>query len=137
MKPGCRQSSQRGGWQHTLTTGEPGFEPGFTVLETARVTTSSLPLGASMLSSSLQKSVRTVREHVLVCAQEIGRAELCVTDRQAQVSRPVGVRSGEMPGSLVVRPPCVAERRGSKRGGATGRSAASSEVCGVVNVHRL
>src|SRR6266487_5055821 len=34
-------------------------------------------------------------------------------------------------------PPCVAERRGSERGGATGRSATSSEVCSVVNVpHR-
>ena len=46
------------------------------------------------------------------------------------------VRSGEMPGSLVRKPPCVAERRGVKRGGMTGRSAALSEACGVVNVHR-
>src|ERR1700733_12843898 len=42
-----------------------------------------------------------------------------------------------MPGSSVVKSPCVVERRGAKRGGATGRSAALSEVCGVVNVHRL
>jgi len=48
----------------------------------------------------------------------------------------VRVRSGEMPGSLVRKPPCVAERRGAKRGGMTGRSAALSEACGVVNVHR-
>ena len=47
------------------------------------------------------------------------------------------VRSGETPGSRVVKPPCVAERWGAKRGGATGRSAASSEGCGVVIVHRL
>jgi hypothetical protein len=59
-----------------------------------------------------------------------------VSVRQAQGSLPVRVRSGEMPGSLVAKLPCVAERRGAKRGGATGRSAASSEACGVVNVHR-
>jgi hypothetical protein len=57
-------------------------------------------------------------------------------DREAQGSQPVRVRSGETPGSPVVRPPCVAERRGAKRGGSTGRSAASSEACGVVIVHR-
>lgn len=57
-------------------------------------------------------------------------------DREAQGSLPVRVRSGEMPGSLVVRPPCVVERRGAKRGGSTGRSAALSEACGAVSVHR-
>jgi hypothetical protein len=60
-----------------------------------------------------------------------------VFDREAQGSLPVGVRPGEMPGSPVVRPPCVVERRGAKRGGSTGRSVASSEACGVVNVRRL
>ena len=35
-------------------------------------------------------------------------------------------------------PPCVAERRGAKRGGSTGRSAAKAKPVGVVNVpHRV
>jgi hypothetical protein len=40
-----------------------------------------------------------------------------VTERQAQDSLPVQVRSGETPGSPVVKPPCVVERPGAKRGG--------------------
>src|ERR1700691_6008957 len=81
-------------------------------------------------------------EHMFVCAQDRTGAQSIGKDgwvsvRQAQGSLPVRVRSGEMPGFLVVRPPCVAERRGAKRGGSNGRSAASSEACGVVNVHRL
>jgi hypothetical protein len=40
-----------------------------------------------------------------------------VTMRQAQGGPPVKVRSGEMPGSLVAKPPRVAERPGAKRGG--------------------
>jgi hypothetical protein len=43
--------------------------------------------------------------------------------RQALDGQPVGVRSGETPGSPVVKPPGPVERPGSKRGGATGRSA--------------
>ena len=47
-----------------------------------------------------------------------------VTGRQALGSQPVRVRSGETPGSPVAKPPGPVERPGSKRGGATGRSAA-------------
>ena len=42
------------------------------------------------------------------------------------------VRSGETPRSPVVKPPCVAERLGSKRGGATDQSVTSREPCSVV-----
>ncbi len=47
-----------------------------------------------------------------------------VTERQAHGSQPVEVRPGETPGSPVGKPPCVVERPGAKRGGATDRSAA-------------
>jgi len=39
-----------------------------------------------------------------------------VKERQVQDSLPVRVRSGEMPGSPVVMPPCVVERPGAERG---------------------
>ena len=42
------------------------------------------------------------------------------------------VRSGETPRSPVVKPPCVVERPGSKRGGATDQSVTSREACSVV-----
>jgi len=44
----------------------------------------------------------------------------------------VRVRSGETPRSPVVKPPCVVERPGAKRGRATDQSATSSEACSVV-----
>ncbi len=43
------------------------------------------------------------------------------------------VRSGEMPGSSVAMLPVSVERPASKRGGASGQSATSSEACGVVS----
>ncbi len=39
-----------------------------------------------------------------------------VTNRQAEGSQPVRVRSGETPRSPVAKPPCVVERPGAKRG---------------------
>ena len=42
------------------------------------------------------------------------------------------VRSGEAPRSPVVKPPCVVERPGSKRGGANDQSVTSREACSVV-----
>ena len=42
------------------------------------------------------------------------------------------VRSGETPRSPVVKPPCVVERPGSKRGGANDQSVTSREACSVV-----
>ena len=60
-----------------------------------------------------------------------------VTEREALDSQPVQVRSGETPGSSVAMPPASVERPGSKRGGATGRSAALSEVCSVVKDSRV
>ena len=59
-----------------------------------------------------------------------------ITERQAHVSQPVEVRSGETPGSPVGKPPCVIERWGAKRGGATDRSVTSSEACSVVTPAR-
>jgi hypothetical protein len=47
-------------------------------------------------------------------------------------SQPVRVRSGETPRSPVVKPPCVVERPGSKRGGANDQSVTSREACSVV-----
>jgi hypothetical protein len=44
----------------------------------------------------------------------------------------VQVRSEETPRSSVVKPPGSAEMPGPKRGGATWRSATSSEACSVV-----
>src|SRR5215211_212393 len=41
-----------------------------------------------------------------------------VTERQAHGSQPVGVRSGETPGSPVARPPASGEIPGSRRGAA-------------------
>ena len=46
------------------------------------------------------------------------------------------VRSGETPRSPVAKPPVSVERPASKRGGATGRSATSSEACSVVKTTR-
>ena len=43
------------------------------------------------------------------------------------------VRSGETPRSPVVKPPCVVERPGSKRGGANDQSVTSREACSVVS----
>ena len=56
--------------------------------------------------------------------------EVCrdVTERQADGSQPVKVRSGETPGSPVVKPPASVESPASKRGGPTDRSAASCEA---------
>ena len=66
------------------------------------------------------------------------------TERQAHGSQPVQVRSGETPGSPVARLPASGESPPSKRsdkaparGRATGRSAASSEACGVVTEARV
>ena len=42
------------------------------------------------------------------------------------------VRSGETPRSPVAKPPASVEMPASKRGGASGRSATSSEACNVV-----
>ena len=42
------------------------------------------------------------------------------------------LRSGETPRSPVVKPPCVVERPGSKRGGANDQSVTSREACSVV-----
>ena len=47
------------------------------------------------------------------------------------------VRLGETPGSPVVKPPCVAERLGAKRGGINWPVRNEGEACGVVIVHRL
>ena len=47
------------------------------------------------------------------------------------------VRSGETPRSPVVKPPCVVERPGSKRGGASDQSVTSREACSVVTPVRL
>jgi hypothetical protein len=44
----------------------------------------------------------------------------------------VRVRSGETSRSPVVKPPCVVERPGSKRGGANDQSVTSREACSVV-----
>ena len=64
-----------------------------------------------------------------MCVQQLGRHDnkevSCddVTKRQAEGSQPVRVRSGETPRSPVAKPPCVVERPGAKRGGATDQSA--------------
>ena len=42
------------------------------------------------------------------------------------------VRSGETPRSPVVKPPCVVERPGAKRGGSTDQSVTSREACSVL-----
>ena len=52
---------------------------------------------------------------------------------QVVVGRPVRVRSGEMPGSLVARPPALVERRASKRGNDT-PGAGVEEPSGVTDV---
>jgi hypothetical protein len=57
------------------------------------------------------------------------RRSICdVTERQAQDGLPVRVRSGETPGSPVVKPPCVVERPGAKRGGSDWPVRSESEV---------
>jgi hypothetical protein len=55
----------------------------------------------------------------------------------AQGSQPVRVRSGETPGSAVGKPRASPRGRVARRGGTTGRSAASSEACGVVTLDRV
>jgi hypothetical protein len=83
---------------------------------------------------------RPWHEHMFACAQD--GTGLAVEDdgrvavSEAQGNLPVRVRFRETPGSRVEKLPCVAERRGAKRSGSTGRSAASSEACGAVSVHR-
>jgi hypothetical protein len=44
------------------SAGEPGFEPGFTVLETVRIAVNSLPRGGEVYDSAIRK----YREHTFV-----------------------------------------------------------------------
>lgn len=45
LRADCRKPASSGrGWNKSFSAGEPGFEPGFTVLETVRIAVNSLPL---------------------------------------------------------------------------------------------
>jgi hypothetical protein len=50
----------------SIEAGEPGFEPGFTVLETVRIAVNSLPRGEASLRCEPRSSVRSHDEHMFV-----------------------------------------------------------------------
>jgi hypothetical protein len=78
-------------------------------------------MSISAPSDSVSRVLPCTADSVGMCVQQLGRRtdrkeERGVTERQAHGSQPVGVRSGETPGSPVARPPASGESPGSRRG---------------------